>query len=253
MIEWKSERGVDLNADSAELYSNSGDWEAALASHPYISGPGNITQMIGYLKKNFPATVSSETVKKYGLAPKNESYVINALQFIGLIDEAGKRQEMAHDVLTTHDEEEFKSKFAGLIRAAYSDLFEMYGEEAWMLPKSKLIGYFRQSDKTSDVIGSRQAGVFHAFRSIAGYEAVAEPKGAAAAGGNKAKVASAKVSKARTESVPFGVAKPEQPSADVSQKPEMALTVRIEINLPTAGTQDTYDAIFKSIKANLYP
>ena len=37
------------------------------------------------------------------------------------------------------------------------------------------------------------------------------------------------------------------------EKPEMALTVRIEINLPAEGTQETYDAIFKSIKANLYP
>ena len=36
-------------------------------------------------------------------------------------------------------------------------------------------------------------------------------------------------------------------------KGDMALTVRIEINLPAEGTQETYDAIFKSIKANLFP
>jgi hypothetical protein len=58
-----------------------------MASHPYISGAGNITQMIGFLRKNFPATVTSDTVKKLGLASKNESYVINVLQFLGLIDE----------------------------------------------------------------------------------------------------------------------------------------------------------------------
>jgi hypothetical protein len=209
--------------------------------------------MIGYLKKNFPATVNSETVKKYGLASNNESYVINALQFIGLIDETGKRQENAHDVLTTHDEEEFQSKFAGLIKASYSDLFEMYGDEAWTLPKAKLIGYFRQSDKTSEVIGARQAAVFQAFRSIAGYEVSAEPKGAAAAGGKKPKATAAKASKARIEDAPPGVATPVHPSVKIPPKPDMALTVRIEINLPAAGTQDTYDAIFKSIKANLYP
>ena len=110
-----------------------------MPSHPYISGPGNITQMIGYLKKSFPATVNSETVKKYGLASNNESYVINALQFIGLIDETGKRQEHAHAVLTTHDEEEFKSKFAGLIKGAYSELFEMHGDDAWTLPKANSV------------------------------------------------------------------------------------------------------------------
>lgn len=225
-----------------------------MATHPYISGPGNITQMIGYLRKNFPATVTSETVKKYGLASNNESYVINALQFIGLIDEAGKRQENAHDVLTTHDQEEFQSKFAGLIEAAYSDLFEMYGDEAWALPKAKLISYFRQSDKTSDVIGARQAAVFQAFRSIAGYEALAEPKGAAAAGTKPPKAAVAKVPKAKKhQAAPLDVAKPVHPDDTVPPKPDMALTVRIEINLPAEGTQDTYDAIFKSIKANLYP
>ncbi len=224
-----------------------------MASHPYISGPGNITQMIGYLKKNFPATVTSETVKKYGLASNNESYVINALQFIGLIDETGKRQENAHEVLTTHDEEEFRLKFAGLIKIAYSELFEMYGDEAWTLPKVKLIGYFRQSDKTSEIIGGRQAAVFQAFRSIAGYEVLAEPKGAATVGGKKPKAATAKVPKAKIEDAPLDVAKPEHPGVKVPPKSEMALTVRIEINLPAGGTQETYDAIFKSIKANLYP
>ena len=32
---------------------------------------------------------------------------------------------------------------------------------------------------------------------------------------------------------------------------EMALTVRIEVNLPANGSKETYDNIFKSIRANL--
>jgi hypothetical protein len=32
---------------------------------------------------------------------------------------------------------------------------------------------------------------------------------------------------------------------------DMALTVRIEINLPAGGSKETYDNIFKSIRANL--
>ena len=51
-------------------------------SHPYISGAGNIAQMVTQLRNSFPAVVSSSTLKKLGLAPKNESYVINALQFV---------------------------------------------------------------------------------------------------------------------------------------------------------------------------
>ena len=82
-----------------------------MASHPYISGPGNITQMVAFLRKNFPATVTSDTVKKLGLASKNESYVINALQFVGLIDEQGKRTEKGHEVMTTHDDAAFKAAY----------------------------------------------------------------------------------------------------------------------------------------------
>jgi len=225
-----------------------------MANHPYISGAGNITQMIGFLRKTFPATVTSDTVKKYGLASNNESYVINALQFIGLIDEEGKRQEEAHNVLTIHDEEEFKAKFAELVKTAYAELFEMYADEAWTLPKSKLIGYFRQADKTSDVVGTRQAAVFQALRSIAGYEVLAEPKApAAAAGAKKPKTVVAKTPKAKDDEPRAAAVQDAAASSNAPTKSDMALTVRIEINLPAGGTQETYDAIFKSIKANLYP
>ena len=91
-----------------------------MASHPYISGPGNIAQMIAYLRKNFPATVTSETVKKFGLASNNESYVINALQFLGLIDEEGKRTTEGHDILVLPDDK-FPEAFQELVKKAYSD------------------------------------------------------------------------------------------------------------------------------------
>jgi hypothetical protein len=81
--------------------------------------------MIGFLRKNFPATVNSETVKKFGLAPKNESYVINALQFIRVIDEEGKRTDRGREVLATHEDEAFKKAFEGLIRNSYKDHFDL--------------------------------------------------------------------------------------------------------------------------------
>ena len=142
-----------------------------MASHPYISGPGNITQMIGFMRKNFPATVTSDTVKRLNLASKNESYVINVLQFLGLIDEQGKRTDEGHAVMTKHDEAEFQSSFEALVKSAYSDLFDLRGDDAWTLNKDQLIGYFRSSDKTSEIIGGRQAGVFMALRELAGHQA----------------------------------------------------------------------------------
>jgi hypothetical protein len=125
-------------------------------SHPYISGAGNITAMISQLRKNFPATVTTDTVKKIGLASNNESYVINAIQFLGLIDEEGKRTAKGQEVLATHDQTEFESAFGVMVKEAYSDLFETHGDAAWDLDRDKLVNYFRKTDKTSDVIGRQR-------------------------------------------------------------------------------------------------
>ncbi|MEA3107541.1 MAG: hypothetical protein QOI88_2146, partial [Gammaproteobacteria bacterium] len=51
-----------------------------MATFPYISGAGNVAQMISQLRKSFPNVVSADTVKKLGIASNNESYVINVLQ-----------------------------------------------------------------------------------------------------------------------------------------------------------------------------
>ena len=218
-----------------------------MASHPYISGPGNITQMIGFLKKNFPSTVTPETVKKLQIPSNNESYVINALHFIGLIDEEGKRTDKGHEVLTIHDDEGFKSAFSDLVRTAYVDLFELRGDDAWTMSRDELIGYFRTADKTSETIGTRQAGVFQALRGLAGHEQVETAPAKTKTKPTKSKAAKSKPATAKAKTPVTST--PEQHQT----KPEMALTVRIEINLPAEGSKETYDNIFKSIKANLLP
>jgi hypothetical protein len=221
-----------------------------LASHPYISGAGNIAKMIIYLRKNFPTSVTSETVKKFNLAPKNESYVINALQFIGALDGDGKRTQEGHDVFVLGDSD-FPSAFEGLIRKSYNDLFDIRGDDAWSLSKSELTSYFRTTDKTSDTIGGRQSSVFIMFRGVAGHEKASDK---APAFGTKTLAAPKAKAVAAKEPTVVLVNSQETPNGSptgVDGRKEMALTVRIEINLPANGSQETYDAIFKSIRANL--
>lgn len=220
-----------------------------MASHPYISGPGSVEQMIGYLRKTFPATVTSETVKKFSLAPNNESYVINALQFIGVLDEEGKRTQKGHDVFVLGDGD-FQKAFEGLIREAYKDLMEIRGDDAWTLPRKDLVSYFRTTDKTSEVIGGRQAGLFQTFASLAGH-AVSNGSGNGGASKSTAKPKQSKPKAVQTKTPNLIVSPPvgEKPGKD--GRKDLALTVRIEINLPANGTQETYDMIFKSIRANL--
>lgn len=60
-------------------------------NHAYVPAPGTIVPVINHLRNSFPASVDASTLKKLGFAPKNESYVINVLRFIGLLDQEGKK------------------------------------------------------------------------------------------------------------------------------------------------------------------
>lgn len=219
-----------------------------MTTHPYISGAGNVEQMIGFLRKNFPSTVTSETVKKFSLAPNNESYVINALQFIGAIDGDGKRNAKAHDVFVL-DDKAFPAAFGAMIREAYKDLFDLRGDSAWTLSKSELTAYFRTSDKTSEAIGGRQAALYQVFARLAGYEtgsvgSAPKPKA------TKPKASPAKSTKPNKAGSP-DITEENIVKKEFETRKDMALTVRIEINLPANGSKETYDNIFKSIRANL--
>ncbi|MGH8427420.1 MAG: DUF5343 domain-containing protein [Bryobacteraceae bacterium] len=118
-----------------------------MATHPYISGAGNITQIVMQLRKSFPGTINSETVKKLGLAPNNESYVISVLQFIGVIDSEGKKTSEAAKVFSQHKDEDFSKHFGALIQKAYSALFDLHGNDAWKLSNDDLITFFRKATK----------------------------------------------------------------------------------------------------------
>jgi hypothetical protein len=220
-------------------------------AHPYISGPGNVLQMLTHLRRNFPPTVTSETVKKLGLAPNNESYVINALQFLNIIDESGKKTDIGAEVFSIHNDEDFKSAFGGLVLEGYKDLFELRGDEAWKMDRDSLVNYFRMTDKTSAVIGTRQAAVFEIFARFAGHgdiEVKAKPSTRAKPASIKKKAPSA----AAAKTGPTVNAPAKDGDNGGKSKRDMALTVRIEINLPAEGTQETYDSIFQSIRANLF-
>ena len=49
--------------------------------HPYVQTGGHLVQVIDHLRKAFPATVNAEMLKKLGIAPNSESYVIVRFAF----------------------------------------------------------------------------------------------------------------------------------------------------------------------------
>lgn len=224
--------------------------------HPYVSGTGVLVQVFDHLKKSFPANLNAGVLKKLGFAPKNESYIINTVRFLKLIDDKGARTDEAQKTFTLHDASSFQKAFSEIVKTAYSDLFSLHGDGAWSLDDSKLITFFRQTDQSSELVGSRQAGTFKALAAYAGHADLAASQ----------KVKTSKhdtkpSSPKKTKSTYKGAAAAVPPTVHINAgtnagtpdtgNRNVGLTVRIEINLPATGDQETYDKIFKSIRENL--
>lgn len=226
--------------------------------HPYTSGANGVVAAIAQLRKSFPSKVNAETLKKLGIAPNNETYIINILRFLDVIDVEGNKDAKAASVLVQHDESEFQNGFAGIVQAAYKDLFDLHGADAWTASSDKLISFFRNTDHTSDIVGRRQASTFQTLATIAGKLDGQLPK-AASVKVKKADPAAPKKQAAKSAttklSTPSGTPPPGGAGTGAgsggSGSSDIALTVRIEINLPAGGDKQTYDNIFKSIRENL--
>ncbi len=215
--------------------------------HPYISGSGGITSAINLLRKSFPSTVTADTLKKLGVAPNNESYVLNILRYIGVIDADGNKTQEATTTFSKHDDAEFQQAFEKTIRAAYKELFDLRGEDAWNLDNNALISFFRNSDQTSALVGKRQAGTFQALAALAGHGEVSAPRTREV----RPKAGARAIRQTPQPPAPGTAAVNAAPAPNSNGGRDFGLTVRVEVNLPAAADQETYDKIFRSIRENL--
>lgn len=215
---------------------------------PYTVTMQGLADTIRQLRVSFPDPVTAETLKKWGLAPNNESTVLVVLRFLNIIDEQGKRNSVAAQVFFNHNEEAFATAFADLVQQAYSELFTHFGDDAWTVSRDKLISFFRVSDQSSSRVGTQQARTFQTLANLAGHGKH-----------TKAKELSSRPKRvvSRNTSSPASIesTRPKQPENVVPEErfrsSTPALTVRIEINLPISDDQEVYNKIFKSIRENL--
>ena len=218
--------------------------------HPYISSPGSIERIITYLRSTFPSSIKVDTIQKLGIAPKNEYSVINALQFIGLIDETGKaNEEKKSKAFSGQNDEEFAEAFSEIIKEAYKDLFDLRDDKAWTLDDDDLKKFFRGADGTGESTGQRQARVFQVFSSLCGKTESPIKKGArktspSKKASNKDTPAINKPASAKNES-------PNQTPKQNSVLDNLGMSIKIEVNLPSEASPEAYDNIFKSIRKHL--
>ena len=214
--------------------------------HPYISGPGGLVKAIKQFRSSLPPKIDASILKKLGIAPKNESYLINVLKFLNVIDDDGAPTADAQSTFTQNDDSVFGKKLSEMMKKAYSDLFSLHGENVWDLDSNALVTYFRQSDQTSAVVGTRQATTFQTLAALAGYGEVPSTRQSTPRKGETV----ATSTKEKTPKKPKTKAPPTS-NVGTGYGKDFGLTVRIEINLPADGDQATYDRIFKSIRENL--
>ena len=216
------------------------------ASHPYISGAVNIRKIIDQLRSHFPATVTTETIQKFSIAPKNERSVINALRFINLIDSNGFKNDKNAKAFLHHKEEDFQNAFGKIVKEAYNKLFEDHGDDAWLLGIEDLVTFFRQVDATGASTGRRQANVFQMFATLSGKKEGSITQKQKTSTTTKKTNTTAKKAKNPSK-------KPQSVELEPSSKitDNLSTNIRIEINLPPNASRKTYDDIFKSIRKNL--
>lgn len=221
--------------------------------HPYMGSKGPIIQLITHLRNSFPASLDAGTLKKLGIGPNNEGVLLNVLRFIGIIDENGKKTPEATKVFTLNDDAAFQKALSNLVKNGYSELFDLQGEKSWKLNTDSLITFFRHHDQTSAITGKRQAVTFEALSSLCGYSEMPEPRGKSKSKGEPQIKAAKKTPKEDVVKKSKIGTNPDQYIAGPKGRKDsdVGLTVRIEVNLPSDGDQETYDRIFKSIRENL--
>ncbi len=222
-------------------------------SHPYVPSGGILQTAINQFRQSFPVKVDSETLKKLAVASGNENGVINVLKFLELIDDQNQRTEAGKELFTLHNDNEFSENLAKQIEKAYSELFELRSDGAWTADQDELISFFRRSDNTSAVVGKRQAITFQTLSSLSAKrseEVAARGRytGRKTTEAGNPKKASEKKDKPDEKTYEN---KKTGKTDDQKNHSNIALTVRVEVNLPANASKDAYDHIFASIKKNL--
>jgi len=211
---------------------------------PYATTVTGLSTTLHQLRSAFPATVNADTLRKWGIAAGNESSILQTLRFINLIDDEGNKNADAAKAFVIYDDAKFAEAFGALVRQGYKDVFEHYGDDSWGAGKDKLITFFRESDQTSARVGEQQAVTFQALAGFAGHGAA--PAAPTNGGRRKGQAAATRAPRAeRSPSKGAGAAVP------VVNGSPLAVSVRVELNLPVTDDQGVYDKIFRSIRENL--
>jgi len=91
---------------------------------PYAP-PSNVVNLLHRLRtRNLPEVIDSDYLAATGLSKDLASRVLNAVRFLGLINESGEPENGLRSLARSTDEE-YRQSLEGIVREAYRDVFEI--------------------------------------------------------------------------------------------------------------------------------
>ena len=196
----------------------------------YLTSTKNTPPIFAAIQKaGVPDVFTFEFLKQLGFASSRDRPTISVMKAIGFLDEAGRPTALYRNY---KDPALAKSAVAQGLRLGYADLFSI-DTEAHTKSVQQLAGMFGRLSDKGEAVTQKMASTFKALAALADFSAVAQ--------------ASTK-----------DVERPQQPLVDEPDRTGddsagVSLNLRhdIHVHLPLSTDVAVYDAIFKSLKANI--
>jgi hypothetical protein len=202
----------------------------------YLTSTKNTASILSAIQKAaVPETFTYEFLKQLGYASSSDRPTLSVLKSVGLLDSGGRPTPQYREY---KDAALSKQVLAAGLRSAYKDLFAI-DTDAHLRSISELNGMFaRLSDKGSSVT-QKMASTFKVLADLADF--------------SSAPPASQGEPRTTLSDEPASIDSTPAPAAPNAPATGAHISLRhdIHVHLPLSTDVAVYDAIFKSLKANL--
>jgi len=196
--------------------------------------------MNGIPGRGIPSVVDRNHLAQTGLNSANDAPIVSILEFIGLIDKAGKPTKDYEDFRIASKQKQVMTK---CLKTAYSDLFALYSD-APARSNEELAEFFKTTTKSGAQVVTKMAAT---FKILCEFSDMAQgPKAAAQRKPSRvSQVRPMKTAGGRGVSVK-GATKPSR-----TETHGWTVNVNIQLTLPESKDPSVYEELFKALKRHL--
>jgi hypothetical protein len=206
----------------------------------YLMSTKNAVNIFASLQKaGVPEVFTYDFLKQLGYASSGDRPIIPVMKAIGFLDDSGRPTELYRKY---KDPTLAKSVMAQGLRAGYADLFAI-DTEAYTKTTQQLTGMFGRLSDKGEAVTQKMASTFKALAALADFSS-------SAVAAEAPRPDEAAVAPVRTQNSPDPVEAQLSPGSKQAGS-VFSLRHDIHVHLPLSTDVAVYDAIFRSLKANL--